>query len=112
MKTILHWLVLSGTVYVIAMVFPQVSVSPWWVALLAGGLLFFINVIIKPIIKILTLPINLITFGLFSFALNAFFFWLPSQFIDGFNVTTIKAAIIGAIIVSVVNWLFDNLTGK
>jgi len=76
------------------------------VAGIVGAVLFFISAIIKPIIKILTLPINLITFGLFSLALNIFFFWLPSTFIEGFRVQSLSAAIIGALIVSAINWLF------
>jgi putative membrane protein len=103
MKTILHW---------IAYYFPDIAINPWWVALLVGAVLFFINTIVKPIIKILTLPITLVTFGLFSLVLNVFFFWLPSEFIDGFTIANLKAAIIGAIIVSAINWLFEKISGK
>ncbi|HXK35099.1 MAG TPA: phage holin family protein [Candidatus Paceibacterota bacterium] len=112
MKTILHWLVLSGAVYGIAYFFPDIVVDPWWIALLVGAVLFFINTIVKPIIKILTLPITLVTFGLFSLVLNVFFFWLPSKFIDGFQIMNLKAAIIGAIAVSVLNWFFEKVSGK
>ena len=109
MKIIIHWLILSGAVYGLGYLLPGINIAPWWVALLVGAVLIFINIIVRPIIKILTLPINLITFGLFSIALNVLFFWLPSTIISGFDVLTLKDAIIGAIIISLANWIFDKV---
>ena len=100
---------ISGAVYGLAYFLPGISVSPWWVALIVGAILYFIHSLIKPIIKILTLPITIITFGLFSIVLNMLFFWFPSYIIKGFNITTMKALIVGAITVSVVNWIADKM---
>ena len=109
MKILLHWLILSATVYGIAYFVPHISISIWWVALVVAAILYFIHSLIKPIIKILTLPISLITFGLFSVALNVLFFWFPSTIITGFKVQTISAALIGSIIISLVNWIADKV---
>ncbi len=96
-------------VYGLAYYLPDITLNIWWTALIVGAILVFINLIIRPIIGVLTLPINLITFGLFSIALNIFFFWFPSAIISGFKVHTIKAALIGAIVTSLVNWLADKI---
>jgi putative membrane protein len=111
MKIIFHWLVVSAAVYGLAYFMPAIAVNPWWIALLVGAVLYFINSIVKPVIKILTLPINIITFGLFSIALNVFFFWFPSTFIDGFQVVGLKAAFIGAIVIALISWMFDKAQG-
>ena len=111
MKIIFQWLILSAAVYGIAYAFPDITVNPWWVAFLVGTILTFIDIIVRPILKILTLPINLITFGLFSIALNVLFFWFPSTIINGFGIANLKAAVIGAVIISIVNWIFDKVKG-
>ncbi|HEY4715398.1 MAG TPA: phage holin family protein [Candidatus Paceibacterota bacterium] len=112
MKIIIHWLIISGAVYGLAYFLPDISVSPWWVALIVGAVLYFIHSLVKPIIKILTLPITLVTFGMFSIALNLFFFWFPSYIIEGFEISTWKALFIGAVAISLVNWLADKITDK
>ncbi|MES2023306.1 MAG: phage holin family protein [Patescibacteria group bacterium] len=109
MKIILHWLILSGTVYGLAYFMPTISVSPWWIALIIGAILYFIHSIIKPILKILTLPLTIVTFGLFSIALNVLFFWFPSVIISGFKIYGLEAAFIGAFAVSFINWIADKI---
>src|SRR3989344_9077866 len=102
MKIIIHWLIISGAVYGLAYFLPDISVSPWWVALIVGAVLYFIHSLVKPIIKILTLPITLVTFGMFSIALNLFFFWFPSYIIEGCEICTWKALFIGAVAILLV----------
>jgi putative membrane protein len=109
MKIILHWIIISATVYGLAYFVPNISISIWWVALIIGAILYFIHQIVKPIIKILTLPINLLTFGLFSIVLNVLFFWFPSVIISGFKVQTLTAALIGGIVISIVNSITERI---
>ncbi len=109
MKIILHWLILSGAVYGLAYFMHDISVSPWWIALIVGAILYFIHSTIKPILKILTLPLTIVTFGLFSVGLNVLFFYFPSVIISGFKIYTLWAAFIGALIVSFVNWIADKI---
>ncbi len=81
-------------------------------ALIAGFALTIVQVIIKPIVKILTLPITLITLGLFLLILNALFFWFVSGLVPGMTVDTFTAALLGSLVVSVLNWLFDRTVKK
>ncbi len=107
MKLILHILLLSAGVYGAAHFIPAtIHVNPWYIAIIVGACLTVINMVVKPIITILTLPINILTLGLFSIVINgAIFFFLGSGVIQGFNVDTWMAALYGSIIVSVINWL-------
>ena len=109
MKIFFHWIILSAVLFFIPSFVANIVVSPWWVALIVGAILYFVYSIVKPVIKILTLPINLVTFGLFSIALNVLFFWFPSKIIGGFKVETIVAAVIGSLIITVINWLLSKV---
>ena len=106
MRIIFHWLVISAAIYGLAYFLPTISLNAWWIAFVVGAIMVFIDGIVKPIIKVLTLPINLITFGLFSIVLNVLFFWFPSTIISGFHIQTLMGAFIGAIAISIVNWIF------
>lgn len=109
MKIILHWILISIAVLVTTFVVGGISVEPFWVALIVGACLTLFNMFIKPIINILTLPINIITLGLFSLVINGLLFWYLGRFIDGFNVTTFTAAFVGALLVSVLNWILKKV---
>src|SRR5437879_5061934 len=77
-------------------------------ALLAAGLvLALINAVVRPILLLLTLPITLVTLGLFLFVLNAFCLWLTSELVKGFEVHGFWPAVFGAMLVSVVSWLVN-----
>lgn len=75
------------------------------VAVMVAVFLIFVALVVKPIVTLLTLPINILTLGLFSLVLNAAFFWFASQIIDGFSVTTFKAAVIGSLFIAIINWI-------
>jgi putative membrane protein len=105
MKLLLHWLLLSLAVLAAAYAIDGIQVQSFLTAVIVAAVLGFINTIIKPIIKILTLPINILTLGLFSLLLNGFFFWLVARVISGFSVANFMAAFWGALIVSIINWL-------
>lgn len=109
MKLILKWLILSAAVYAAAEFVPGVSIFPWYTALIVGACLAFINMIIKPIINILTLPITIVTLGLFSLVVNAVLFWFLSTLVKGFGVETFMAAFLGALLVSIVSWLLGKI---
>ena len=78
-------------------------------ALIIGAILLVFFTLVSPIIKILTLPINILTLGLFSLVMNGLVFYLLSLFVPGFTVATFLAACIGALVVSIVNWFFHIL---
>lgn len=110
MKIILHWIILAAAVFVMPYFIPAISVATVITALIVGACLMFINLIVNPVVGVLTLPINLITFGLFSLALNVLFFYFVSTFVSGFAIGTLVAAFWGALVVSVINWISGKLS--
>jgi putative membrane protein len=109
MKIILNWVLISVSVFVTTKIISGIVVDPIWVALVVGACLTLFNMFIKPIIKVLTLPLNILTLGLFSLVINSVLFWYLGTFIKGFEVSTLVAAFVGAIVVSVINWLFSKV---
>ncbi len=110
MKIILHWLILSASVLVTTYIVSGITLSPVYItALVVGAFLTLFNMFIKPIINILTLPLNIVTLGLFSLVVNGLLFWFLGYVIKGFTVTTFSAAFVGAILVSLINWLLRKI---
>ena len=109
MKIILRFIILSVAVFVTTKIINEIAVDPIWVAFIVGACLTLFNMFIRPIVKILTLPINLITLGLFSLVINGAVFWYLGTFIKGFSVTTFYAAFIGALLVSIINWVLSKV---
>ena len=92
-------------IWVAAAVVPGIDIRRFPVALGAGLVLGLINAIVRPVLLLLTLPLTLLTLGLFLFVLNAFCLWLTSALVRGFEVHGFAAAFFGALLVSVVSWL-------
>ncbi len=109
MKIIVHWITLSVAVFLTSRFISGITIDPIWTALIVGACLTLFNMIIKPIINILTLPINILTLGLFSLVINGALFWYLGTLIKGFSVATFTAAFIGALIVSILSWLISKV---
>ena len=88
--------------FIAAYLVPGVAISGLYAALIAAAILGLLNVVVRPILFILTLPITIITLGLFHFVLNALLFMFAASFIQGFSVSDFWAALFGSIIVSIV----------
>ena len=88
---------------------PGIAVSSFYIALIVAIVLGLVNLILKPILIILTLPITLLTLGLFTFIINAGLFWFVSTFIEGFTVDGFVPAFIGAFILAGVHWFAEKL---
>lgn len=112
MNIFFRWLMLILAVIAAAYFVPGIEVMGILPAVIAGAVLFFIHTIIKPVIKILTLPINILTLGIFALVLNVLFFWFVSGVVSGFSVATFMDALWGSLIVSVLNWLADKVIDK
>lgn len=110
MSIFFRWLMLILAVIASAYFVDGITVVGILPAVIAGAVLVFIHTIIKPIVKILTLPINLITLGLFSLVLNGIFFWFAAEVVSGFSVGGFMDAFWGAIIASVLNWFVDRVS--
>ena len=93
-------------IYLAAQVVPGIALrgKPLWPALLAGLVLALINAVVRPVLKIITLPLTLLTLGLFLFVLNAFCLWLTSAVVPGFDVHGFRAAFLGAFLITIVSW--------
>ena len=98
-------LVNAFAIYLVAQIVPGIEVSSILTALGAGLVLGLLNAVVRPILIVLTLPVTLVTLGLFLFVLNGLCLWLTSLLVKGFEVHGVWAAIFGALLVSLVSWL-------
>ena len=103
MVLLLTWVANSLAIYAVAYVMRSVEVASLVDAFLAGAVLTLINAIVKPILVILTLPLTILTLGLFYFLVTAFCLWLASYFVSGFMVQGVFSTIIAAILVSLIS---------
>lgn len=107
MKIIIRFLAVAGAVLLASQLIEGIVVDQFWpTAVVAAVVLGALNITIRPILGILTLPVNILTLGLFTFVLNALVFWLL-DFIDGVVIAGFVSALLGSLVVSVVKWVFD-----
>lgn len=111
MKFLIHWLVIAVALWVAATLVPGVRFSSTKSLLLAALVLGLVNALVRPIIFILTLPITVLTLGLFYFVVNGLAFALTAALVPGFDVVHFWNAILGALVVSVVSWILGSITG-
>lgn len=109
---LLRWFITTLAVFALPYFVAGVTVNSVLTALIVAACLVFINMVIKPIVTILTLPINILTLGLFSLILNGIFFWFVAQIIAGFTVASFTAAIIGALVISIINWIVSHFVSE
>lgn len=112
MRLIIRWLLSAGVLMLIAYLVPGIQVAGFYTALIAALILGLINAIIKPIVSLLTLPVTLLTLGLFSLLINALMFYLASTVVKGFQVTGFWPAFWGALIMSLGGWLINVIVSK
>jgi putative membrane protein len=108
MKLISKWLLLAAALLFVAYVYDGVTLNGFQAALIAAFVIGLLNTFVKPLLVILTLPVTVITVGLFLFVINALMFWAAASLLDGFNVTGFKAALIGSVIYSVLSYLINT----
>lgn len=102
MYVLLRWIMNSLILMLVAYLTPGISIASFWTALIVSVIFGLINAVIRPIILILTLPINILTLGLLTFVINALMFWLVSVIIKGFEVQNFASAFWGALIYCVI----------
>jgi putative membrane protein len=111
LNTILRWVVNAVLLMLIPYVVPGIEMKNFGTALVAALVLAFVNALIKPILILLTLPINLLTLGLFILVINGLMFWLVSAIVKGFYISGFWPAFFAALVFSifslVLNYLFD-----
>ena len=109
MKLLAGWLLNALALLGVAYVVPDIHVASIWIALVAAVVIGLANMLIKPILVILTLPVTIITLGLFILVINGVLFWAVGHFLEGFEVKTLLAGIIGAIAYSVISWILSAI---
>lgn len=109
MKFIIKCLISSVTLIVVAYFIPGISFDSFLTVLITALILGIINAIIRPIILLFTIPINIITLGLFTFIINAFMLWLVHLLVSGFHITNFTTAIWAALIYWLINWIMNLL---
>jgi putative membrane protein len=107
MKLIARWLLLAAALLLVAYLYPGVQVAGFGPALVAALVIGLFNLLVRPILVLLTLPVTLITLGLFLFVINALMFWAAASVLDGFNVTGFAAALIGSLLYSLAGVVID-----
>jgi len=107
MKLIIRWLLLAAALLLVAHLYRGVIVESFGAALIAAFVIGLFNTLVRPLLVLLTLPITLLTLGLFLFVINALMFWGAAYVLDGFNVAGFTAALIGSLLYSLCAMVID-----
>ena len=105
LRLLLVWLVNTLALIAVAYLMPSISVSSLGAALVLG----LVNTVVRPVLVLLTLPVTILTLGLFIFVLNGLLFWAVGEWLEGFAVGGFWAGVLGAILFSIVSWLLSAL---
>ncbi|HTZ41491.1 MAG TPA: phage holin family protein [Syntrophales bacterium] len=106
---LIRWLILTAAILAAAYLVDGIVVTGFWAAFFAAAILGILNVFFKPLLILLTLPVNILTLGLFTVVINAVLLKMASALITGFDIHGFWPAILGAVIISSVNWLLGTL---
>ncbi|MEJ2587723.1 MAG: phage holin family protein [Deltaproteobacteria bacterium] len=112
MGLLIRWFILTAAITIASYLIGGIEVNGFFSALFAAAILGVLTVFLKPILLILTLPINIMTLGLFTFIINAVILKMVSGVIPGFQVHGFWSAIFGALVISVVNWLITSFINE
>lgn len=109
MRLMLHWLVNALMLLLVAYLFPSISLNGLLPALFTALLLGLVNTLIRPVLLVLTLPITILTLGLFTLVINGLLFWFVSALVPGFHVAGFWSAFWGALVYSMLSWAASAL---
>lgn len=109
---IVRWLFLTFAIFMAAYLIDGIRVTGLPAAILAAAVLGVLNAFLRPILLLLTLPLTILTLGLFTFAINALLLMMASGVIRGFEVDGFGSALLGALFISAVSWLLTSLINE
>ena len=109
MRLLLLWILNAVALLAVTWLLPTIQVSGFGTALAAALVLGFINTLVRPVLTLLTLPVTVITLGLFYLVLNGLLFWLASAVIPGFHVAGFGPALVGALLYGLIAWALSAL---
>jgi len=107
LKIIVRWLLLAAALLLVAHLYPGVKVSSFGAAMAAALVLGLLNALVRPLLVLLTLPVTLLTLGLFLFVINALMFWAAAWLLQGLEVSGFVAALAGSLIYSACGLVID-----
>ncbi len=108
MKLLLKWLLSATALLCVTYLYSGVVVSSFGIAMIAALVIGLFNMVLRPVLVLLTLPVTVVTLGLFLFVINALMFWAAAGMLDGFHVRDFSAALWGSLIYSVLGLLIDS----
>ena len=108
MKLLAKWLLSAAALLAVTYLYSGVQIQSYSSALIAALVIGLLNAVLRPILVILTLPVTVVTLGLFLFVINALMFWAAAGLLAGFNVSGFAAALIGSLIYSVLAIIIDS----
>ena len=111
MNLLLRWLAAALALLLVAYLFPGIAVASFGVAVVAALMLGLVNAFVRPVVKMLTLPLTCLTLGLFSLVVNALLFWGVAAFVDGFAVEGALTALLGSVVYSLATAAANHLVG-
>ncbi|WP_066787189.1 phage holin family protein [uncultured Acidovorax sp.] len=111
MKLLLKWLLSAAALLFVAYVYGGVQVQSFGSALIAAFVIGLFNAVLRPVLVILTLPVTVVTVGLFLFVINALMFWAAAGVLDGFHVNGFMAALLGSLIYSALGLVIESVLG-
>lgn len=114
---VIRWLILTLSIFLAAYWIDGIQVGGFHIALFAAAVLGVLNALLRPVLILLTLPLNVLTLGLFTFVINAFLLKVTSAIIPGFDIRGFWPAILGALVISLVNgllstWMTDKKSAR
>jgi len=109
MKLLLVWIINAAALFALPYIFDSIKVESFYTALIVALILGLINTLIRPILLVLTLPITILTLGLFIFVLNGLLLWFVASFVKGFTIAGFWPAVFGAIVYSLISWAASAL---
>ena len=112
MAIIVKWVLSATAVLIAAYILPGVSVTSFWSALIVAAILAILNAILRPILVVLTIPITIVTLGLFLLVINALIILLTDSLISGFEVSNFWWALLFSLLLSILGALFDDVAER
>jgi putative membrane protein len=108
-RFLLHWLVTAVALGAAARLVPGIHIASGPILVFAALVLGFVNAVVRPVLVVLTLPLTVLTLGIFYFIVNAAAFGLAAALVPGFTVASLGSAVLGSIIVALVSWACSGL---
>lgn len=109
---LIRWLVITLAILFASTILSGIHVASLTTAIIAAAILGIVNTFLRPVLLVLTLPLTLLTLGIFAFVLNAFMLLLVAYFVPGFEIDGFFWAFMGALIISVVSWIANRFINK